>query len=509
MSSPPLTDPQPAADPTDLARLRVEQPTIKILLYTDDPDDIPRTSGKDLGLGRMIEHLLAHAPASARLDPKWVSRSSSNRVHADNKLDDVLRKELEQTGQPFDEIWFFGLHQANKERVSFGAFRGGPESELTESEVVALRKWMEVEGEGAVGGGVLMAGDHGHPRPEDTSPGTNPLCPDSSAGQEFLGRGRAIGRCVPRAGQLRRWEGAPTNREEDRFNTVEPRGAQSDKFPQKLILRNLDAAGDPDPDGQPHPIFAYRPGVWIDVFPDHIHEGTVVLPENFDPDVWRGQVRPHVVAYGIDKRNSKLLDLVMTYNGDLVGVGRIVADASWHHYFNINLRNFRLPADEGSNADKIGQFYGNLAAWLCPRRKRREMACAMLWRLATYTMLMEEPGKVMNIGREAYGILSQVAPPCEINEMIQAFMPGQFGALAFPTRGLTLSHLPSQELLLGYVLNEYHQEMIRAESSDGPYEPRGVDRVIDSGVVSAFTKQAELLGMEAAKTLNMLGLQPL
>lgn len=192
--------------------LDVKVPTIKILLYTDDPDDVtPEDSRKDFGLVKMLEHLKAREPGFANFCIKWVSRNSSNQTHADQKLDDVLEKER-KTGHPFEEIWLFGLHQANKKKVSFGVFRGGPESELTENEVSALRLWMEAKGgDITVGGGILMAGDHGHPRPKDTIPSTNPSCP-GSAEEPFLGRGRALGRCVPRAGQLRKWEGEPTNR---------------------------------------------------------------------------------------------------------------------------------------------------------------------------------------------------------------------------------------------------------------------------------------------------------
>jgi hypothetical protein len=433
-----------------------------------------------------------------------VSRNSSNETHADQKLDAELEKEC-QTGQPFDEVWFFGFHQSNKKRVSFGMFRGGPESELTENEVSVLRLWMEAGGNNkSVGGGVLLTGDHNHPRPADATPGTNPLCPDNPVPQAFLGRGRALGRCVPRAGQLRTWECEPTNRAEDSHNTIESSGIQTDRIPQQLIHRNVDAAGNLDPNGQPHPIFRYKPGSWISFFPDHNHEGEVIVPTDFDPELWRGQVRPHVVARGIDRRHATLVDLVVAYNGDLANVGRIVADSSWHHYFNINLRQFAHPAPDGSAADQIGQFYANLAVWLSPRHKRYEMTLAMLWRLANYTALMEQLDDVVSIGREAHAILSQAASPCEIYEMFQAVIPARYGILSFPEGGLVLSHLPSQELLLGCILASYHDEMIRAESTGDSYKPREVDEVINLGVERAFKEQAALLGLMAWETLKLI-----
>src|ERR1044072_5111887 len=99
------------------APLLATRPTIKILLYTDDPNTI--TEGDDfLGLGSMIERLKAHAPGFADLSIKWVRRNSDQDHHADNKLDVLMRKEIEDTGEPFDEIWFFGLHQANTDKFS-------------------------------------------------------------------------------------------------------------------------------------------------------------------------------------------------------------------------------------------------------------------------------------------------------------------------------------------------------------------------------------------------------
>lgn len=507
MSREPLTDSGATGDAAHRHNLYAEKPLIKVLLYTDDPDDITQDTERVLGLGLMKEHLEAHGPAFARLCVTWASRNSDNSHHADNKIDKLLRDEHEKTGSTFDQIWFFGLHQANKENFSLSVFRGGPESELDENEVRVLQDWMLIgNNDMSVGGGVLIAGDHNHPRPADAVAGTNRLCPDDSIRESHLGRGRALGRCVPRAGQLRKWEGAPTNSAEDSFNTIANSGLQTDRIPQPLILRNLDAAGDPDPNGQPHPIFSYKPGEWIRVFPDHVHEGTVVVPKNFDGAVWPGETRPHVVAYGIDRRFSKLLDLVATYNGDRGGVGRIVADGSWHHYFNVNLLGFPHPAPQGSAADQIGQFYGNLAVWLAPLSKRRQMAWAMCWQLANYTMLMEMPGDLPNIGKESYSILSRVASPCEIHEMIRAMTPERFGALYFPEPSLALSHLPSQELLLACVLNSYHEKMKRAELSSDPREAPGIDQVISSGFEEAFKEQAKRLALKAWETLNLIGL---
>ena len=473
-------------------------PTIKILLYTDDPDDVVpyEDDRKDLGLFKMLEHLKAREPASAKFSTKWVSRNSSNQTHADQKLHDGLEAER-QTGHPFDEIWFFGIHQANKRKFSNGVFRGGFESELTENEVSALRLWMDA------GGGVLMAGDHGHPRPDDTLPSTNPGCP-GLADAPFLGRGRALGRCVPRAGLLRTWEGKPTNESQDSNNTIANSGLDTDQVPQQLFHVKVDANGEPDNNGQPHTIFSYKPDRWIEFLPDHLHEGEVVEPQNLDSNLWPNQIKPYVVAHSFDSQHAKPVNLLVTYNGDLANVGRIVADSSWHHYFNVNVSPFRHPAAPDSPADQIGQFYANLAIWLSGRSLRKNMALAMLWRLATYTALMEPLGDVRNIGKSANSILLQVASTCEIREIIQAMVPARYGMLPFVPGAATLSHLPSQELLLGCILDSYHNEMIRDETSDESYVPLEVDEVIEKGFIRALEDHLSQLEALATETRNLI-----
>src|SRR5687768_5749054 len=92
---------------------RIERPTIKILMYTDAPDVVTRRRTGAFSLGRMIEHLQGHSAVFARFDVRLESRYRENSLTANNKLNDLLNREA-QTGAPFDEIWFFGVHQINK-----------------------------------------------------------------------------------------------------------------------------------------------------------------------------------------------------------------------------------------------------------------------------------------------------------------------------------------------------------------------------------------------------------
>lgn len=498
-----------------------EKPTIKILLYTDDPNGI--TNGEELlGLGPMKRHLLAHKPAFANVIVEWVSRYSKEFGNADKKLDALLKN----TDKPYDEVWIFGTFQATRKKFISGVVRGGPESELTQTEVEVLREWMSIGSEPHMkGGGVLITGDHNQTLIKETLPADpNPLCPETSTSEKFFGLGRALGRCVPRAGRLRRWEGKPTNEPQDSFNTQVPRSGfdiesqilQLDSIPQQLLLPNFDAKGNPAVGGLPHPLFLYRGTSRIQYFPDHVHEGAIVLPtekELANIEEWPTgadvQPQPRVVARGIDKRNSTLLDLVAAYNGDCARVGRIVADSTWHHYLRINLLGFPQPSPSGTPADQIGQFYANLAIWLAPRQKRLEMALWMFKWLASHPVMIEEiDGDPLNIGNAAYAALMDVAAPCEISELFDAAIPSRirekYETVYFPESELVLSPFPPKVLLLGCIVNSFHQQQIKAANSTSEIQQRSDEELLAAGFEDALKLQAERISLIASEAVELV-----
>lgn len=471
------------------AQLAAEKPTIKILLYTDDPRSI--TNGtKLLGLSSMIERLKAHSPTFADLDVKWVSRSSTNDARADNKLNVVLEREVAENRPPFDEIWFFGLHQANTEsgKFPFAIPRGGPENELEDAEVEALKRWMKINNDGTGGGGVLMTGDHNSRAPANRLPGKNGSARITD--DTLVGLGRALGQAVPRAGELRRWIGPPSTSRTDSFSTIASTGFQTDRRPQTLQHQKFNAAGVLDPSGTAHPLFFYRGDQLIDVFPDHAHEGALVIPEVLDTEVWprgeNGQPRPVVIALGEDHLHDKQVSLVTAYDGDTAGVGRIVADSSWHHYLNINLKGFPHPAPIPSDSDKIGQFYGNLAVWLAPRHKRQQMAQAMAWELAEYTKLLEDAGDPSELGDIGDMILRLAAAPCEAHELMRALASGQTAATSFAEGRTLAGRASARREMLGSVLWSYHGAMNQAEMAVTELNMLSATTVIRQGVTRAF-----------------------
>jgi hypothetical protein len=498
-------------------RLCAELPTIRILIYTDDPEQVTVSDDPTaipLGIGLLKKHLEAHKPAFAKLDPvTLISRNPNKDTHATEKLDSLLNN-------PFEQLWVFGIHQVNREHFQLGIpGGGGPQSELDANEVERLKEWMKR-------GGVLMAGDHSNPDPR-LPPGSDTFCPAGVNHETFLGLGRALGYKVPRAGLLRKWEGPPTRCPEDTYNTqVAPAGdfensnLQHDQIPQELTLKTYETWGMPGKSRQPHPLFIGKQGHWINVFPDHIHEGQLVIPKDFSdttvwPEVGGFQPQLHGIAYGMDKRNNNVQAIVAAYDGDCAGVGRIVADSTWHHYFNENLTGFPVDVSAATASGLIGQYYGNLAVWLSPLETRREMACAMFCWLAHHPLILEEVGSgALNIGQTAYYILSRTASPCEIQELLQAWLPcalrAKYRPLYFHGSSSSLSPIPSQKMILGAVLERYHQEMVRASGRGlfGLEQMETNGGLIIDGLARAFNLQHGVLhgtGAAASDLLTLFG----
>ena len=372
------------------------KPVVRILFYTDD-SSVALNNTNAFGVGRLRDLLLTHNTFHATFQIDLLDRHAGS--HAANKLTSAL------LGQ-YDQVWFFGVRQCN--------VTGQPDNELAAAEVTALRGWMDA------GGGVLMTGDHANGRPFGADPGLDPL----------VNLGRAIGHRVPRAGELRRWEGLPDASIAGSHNTQEPDGVndlndltlQDDSIPQQLILTRYPVGWLSPPWRRlyrPHPLFCGRSGP-IRVFPDHMHEGQLEIPASLPSSVWPsapwGQPRPEIIARGTDKRDGSIYGITTAYDGAQAGVGRIVADATWHHYFNINLVGFPVGS---SMLNSIGDFFVNVGIWLSPPGKRRQMRCWLWWYLAadpTIRMVAGHPFSL--IGSTALDVLDRRASQCTISEFV-------------------------------------------------------------------------------------------
>jgi hypothetical protein len=283
-----------------------------------------------------------------------------------------------------------------------------------------------------------------------------------------------LGHRVPRAGQLRKWEGPPTNNPDDAFDTLARtdtedeghRDLQSDAVPQTLNLIKL-------VNGLPHPIFRGK-DLTLNIFPDHLHEGQLVIPKKLD-ESWppfeekdqHKKPRPIFVAKGCDKRSCKSRPVLGVYDGDPLGVGRIVADSSFHHYTNVNLKGFR--AASTTSLDLLGQLFQNLALYLAPRSKRVEMAKEMTKWLVQHPAVQEERGNPPAIvGQVALDRLSQICTGYEMAELGRlAFFPNTDEDGGLRLLSLEAGVAPSHELIVGSIISRVYRDASARLSSEG------------------------------------------
>jgi len=298
------------------------------------------------------------------------------------------------------ELWVFGFRQNNT--------KNQPDNNLKKTEIEALKKFIR---KGKVG--IFLTGDHSSSElEEDCSKGNH---------EDYSSLGRALGENFPIAGLLRDWQGPPTNCNEgefdlrDTFNTqegpnpcdLEGPGLGTDKLAQNIILTIKNCLS--------HRLFTYfdsnQDPRRITKLPDHVHEGRVVdveearkrldsrWPEGEDWAHIRDDVIANwddivvVAAKGRDKRfpdENRISNLVAAFDGDAVGVSRMVVDSSFHHYLDFNLfaiperqPQSRLPKPD-SHLDQIAEYFGNLAWWLAPKDIRDQIKLQLLLGLTTH-----------------------------------------------------------------------------------------------------------------------------
>jgi len=462
------------------------KPTVKILCYTDDTG-VQMDRSTAFGLGILKDWLQSANPFYANFQLDLLNRHDGG--HAHNKLTAALLG-------GYDQVWFFGVGQCNLSTE--------PQNELTAPEIAALQTWMDA------GGGVLITGDHANPKPFGADAGLDPL----------LNLGRAIGKGVPRAGQLRKWEGLPDASITNNHNTMVPTAAlpdvnvggqpqQSDHVPQQLILtRHTVPTWHPYfiRKKRPHPLFCGRTGL-IDIFPDHMHEGLPVLPTAYGPEWPTGpggiQPLPAIEAKGTDKRNGAIYPVSIAYDGDDGSVGRIVADATWHHYFNINLEGFTsgspaFTADGSPEQKALANYYQNLAVWLSPKAKRQAMRCSIWWWLVTHPEIIEVArAPFWILGGAAYDVLGRWASQCTITEFIWIDFPKYLLYERDPKHPPL--PWPPEEVILGGILLEY-QEAIQHAAAGKPVPDRHALQASGFKRAAAYHAESLAAGLKGAQS---------
>lgn len=189
---------------------------------------------------------------------------------------------------------------------------------------------------------------------------------------------------------------------------------QSDDTPQALRHKRytLSPVAFPLRRQRPHPVLCGPDGP-ITVFADHQHEGEALAPTVAAGDpAWPSkaghQERPEVIAWGRIKdpaatKHGQEIGVLSAYNGHNVDVGRIVADSTWHHWFDINLTGASPPPSVYAGFDEtaagqavlkqLDAFFLNVGVWLAPPAKQTEMRAAGWWSILWDSVVVELPAK--------------------------------------------------------------------------------------------------------------------
>lgn len=344
---------------------------VRILMYADGS---VRFNGGGFGGLQRVLHALATDPWFwVTFDVTTAHRDADPSADMPNTTLDMLN-----LATNYDEVWMFG---------SDGNLTGY----LSRAELTAVHDFMDG------GGAVLVTGDH-----------------------DSLGAGLAAR--VKRAGQMRLWDpaaGAPTAGVFNRNDTVQAGGDQSDAIPQPIRLKTFWAGWFTR---APHPLLCGPAGP-INILPDHMHEGEAAAPTVLDPAEWPSsgggfQPAPEAIAWGrVTQGNDagQEFPVISVYNGHPAGVGRIVADSTWHHWFDLNLLGFAA----GSAAEtEIYAYFRNVAVWLAPPKLQRCMRRRLCWNaLYLDPLVMLSPKLPLHIlGRYARDAFGKYAPQCAITQ---------------------------------------------------------------------------------------------
>lgn len=378
----------------------------------------------------------------------------------------------------FDVIWFF-----NDDTFP-----------IPESERNLLKQFMETPVGSNVPkrGGVLVTGDH-------------------------FDLGQGIGLNITRGGVMRRWDTAAEG--DQRLSTLEaglnpnefPDTLEADDRPQKIELTRFSFGPSLGfkRDLRPHPVMC-GPNGPIEVFPDHQHEGTALAPSPDGNAAWPTkdghQEPPYVIAKGKTKDPGVMRNefgIVSAYNGHAVDVGRIVADSSWHHWFDSNLLGFTKTPEGEEALSKIDSYFLNCGVWLAPPEKQDEM-CKTAWWSILWTdriVQLRADAPLWYLGEQAIAALGQYASRCAVTDWV--FNSAFNKRIPIPTlekmfAEVQLSNLAFEQFIAGGIL---HQLMLQVGPSDPgrsfPFEAPPDEelwRAIDAGVeegINALKSQLE------------------
>ena len=357
------------------------------------------------------------------------------------------------TPEMYDQVWLFGI-ETNYHLGGYATRQsaGYPSDRLSDQELVNLSTFMNN------GGGLFATGDH------------------ALLGRNLCGS-------VTRARSMRLWGSTSPNLLLDEVSMGGPRRNDTNRVGHDAGTQFDDQSDDIPQEIQPklyasrksryfrvrypHPLLCGPKGI-IRVLPDHPHEGECVEPSDlaavypFDgtPEYppassGGGTVAPEIIARstvpaGNNADGSKMPTIghsfgaISAYDGHRAGVGRVVCDATWHHYVNINLvgdvdysdaivkgRGFLWSAAGEEHFEAIKAYYRNIAVWIAPPRSQRCFRLKSMWGLLYKHRVLEavlatpevalhraDATLLYEIGTHARDVLGKSAGRCQSLEFV-------------------------------------------------------------------------------------------
>jgi hypothetical protein len=216
----------------------------------------------------------------------------------------------------------------------------------------------------------------------------------------------------------------------------------------------------------PHFLLCGPNGI-IRVLPDHPHEGECIVPSDltltysYDSSVeypvvpgttWR--LSPEVIATSVVHAGMtagfktptvfQRFGAISAYNGHKAGVGRVVTDATWHHFININLvgeesyppenpksLGFLYSREGMKHLENIKAYFKNIAVWLARPSLQNCFRKRFCWKLLHHSRVIEavtvnpniplaqaSDALLYTIGAHARDILHKLIRPCHTHRFM-------------------------------------------------------------------------------------------
>ncbi|MEM6686218.1 MAG: hypothetical protein AAF617_10580, partial [Bacteroidota bacterium] len=379
------------------------------------------------------------------------------------------------TKHKYDQVWLFGYNA----------------SPISDDEVEVIDKYMNH------GGGVFATGDHG-------SIGTG-LCGKITRVKEMrywkdFGNGE-----VSMSQSRRNDTNTPHSGNVSSFNV----GDQSDEYPQNIHAKMYGAA----PNVLPHYLLSIKKSIKssgiIDIMPDHPHEGECQPEQNFvvkNPETRNNQsIRTQNIAIsfvnagntsgGKTPTQAHCFASIGVFDGRPANVGRIVVDATWHHFVNMNLQGFTQ-----ATLDVIFEYYKNIAKWMTRKKRtfcpyRRYLVHAMLTERIMEANTLDiniksadiPDDELFTIGKHAINIVESELTPADALEFKIAMLETVVPTLAKKINIWDLERKPEADFI--------HNQFINYEPLVAVAIGLGIARVKDAiGVPSEpITQHTEMI----------------